>query len=213
MVMLVWADTADPPPPQPADPEAARLIALYDAYTAAKREHRRASVAESMMPAVIEYYADLRRLALHGTASEVRQLPAYQRLQVLMVRERFDAARLAGLDWRELFAISSEATGTGNTLTAGTPRVQGDIAWMHLRSGGRSTPWWVGFVRGSRGWNMDVLPLVAMSGCVLRLALRRDGVSRAQEDSVIVQDIARAAGRQLSDDIWQPMVRGGARPD
>jgi hypothetical protein len=38
-------------------------------------------------------------------------------------------------------------------------------------------------------------------------------VSRAQEDSVIVQDLARSTGRPLSDDIWQPMVRGGARPE
>ena len=210
-VQVTWAGRQDSPPPQPADPEAARLIALYDAYAAANREQRRAAVAELMMPAVIEFYGDLRRLALHGSASEVRELPVLQRMQVLTLRHRFDAARLAGFDERQLFAISNE--GAPDSLTAGTPSVHGNSALMNLRLGGRPTPWGVGFLRGTGGWSMDVLPLLATSGCLLRANLRRNGVSRAQEDSVIVQSIARAAGSRVADDVWQPMVRGGARPD
>lgn len=208
---VAWTDDRDPPPSQPANPEAARLIALYDAYAAATREHRRASVAELMMPAVIEFYTDLRELALHGTAGEVRQLPVLQRMQVLAMRHQFDATRLAGFDWRELFARSSEAI--DDNLIAGTPKVVGDDAWIKLWLDGRPTPWRVGFVRGDQGWSMDVLPLLAVSGCLLRANLRRNGVSRAQEDSVVLQSIAQSTGRPPSADIWLPMVRGGARQE
>jgi len=208
MRRVVWSGPPDPS--QPADPEAAPLVSLYDAYVAATREHRRPSVAELVAPAVIEYYADLRRLALYGAASEVRALPVFQRLQVLRVRQMYDdAARLAALDRRELFAISSEAA--GHSLTAGTPRVHERVAFMDLRSDGSWTPWWVGFLRSDRGWTLDPLPLGAVQGCILRGSLRRSGVSRAQEDSVLVQDL-RAGGR-VPDDIWQPMVRDGARSD
>lgn len=209
--LVLWAGPPNEPSREPAHPDATRLIALYDAYEAANREHRRATLADLVTPAVFEYYGDVRRLALYATPSEVRALPAFQRLQVLMVRKRFDAARLAGLDLRELLTISIEGR---DGLSAGVPMIHGDVGWMNLQMGSRWTPFGMGFLRADGGgWSIDPLPLLAMEGCLLRASLRRNGVSRAQEDSALVQRVAEAGDRRPLDEIWQPLVRAGARPD
>lgn len=206
VVQMAWSGDQDPPSAQPASPDVARLIALYDAYAAAHYANRRADAAALMAPAVLETAADLKHLVLHGTPEQIRGLPALQRMKVLILRHQLTADRLAGMGPREVFAVSGESQPQG--LTAGTPRVAGNLAWMDLFLNGRPTPFHVAFVRNGADWRIDTLPLQAISGCLLRANLRRNGASRAQEDSVVLRSIEGTSGRRPSPDIWLPMVRG-----
>jgi hypothetical protein len=211
VVQMAWSGAQDAASTQPASPDAARLVALYNAYAAAHYGNRRADAAALMAPAVLESAADLRQLVLHGTPEQIRGLPVLQRMKVLILRHQLTADRLARMGPREVFAVSGESQREG--LTAGTPRVAGNLAWMDLFLNGRPSPFHVAFVRSGEDWRIDTLPLQALSGCLLRANLRRNGASRAQEDSVVLQSIQGTSDRPLSPDIWLPLVRGGAAPE
>jgi hypothetical protein len=206
VMQTAWSNTNYPTPSPPTDPEAADLVSLYNDYATLIRANRRSDIAVAMAPAVLEFAADLKQLVLHGTPEEIRALPALSRMRVLMLRHQFDATRLARFSPREIFSVSGE--GTPPDLTAGTPRLMGNVAFMDLQLNGRPSPYFVVFVRYGEVWRIDSLPLAALQGCVLRLRLRRDGVTRAQEDAALLQNIERVSGRRPSDDIWLPMVRG-----
>ncbi|HYH80928.1 MAG TPA: hypothetical protein VEX86_14095 [Longimicrobium sp.] len=206
----------EPPPggaPPRADPEAARVTAVYDAYAAALRENRGEAAAALVTPAVVAFYADLRTLALHGTPAQVRALPLMQRMLVLGLRHRVGAERLSAMTPRQLLAHTIQTdTRVGAGMTPGTPAVVGDEATVPLLSGGRPTGARMAFIRGDGGWRADLLPLMALAGCGVRAALRQRGIGRERDDEVILRGLQHSTGRAPGDDIWQPLVPAGPPP-
>ena len=192
----------------PPDPEAARVLAVYSAYTTALGEHRVAAAAELVTPATLAFYADLRTLALHGGPAQVRALPYIQRSLVLGLRHRLTAERLSGMTPGEVLAFAAENEARFNDgVTPGSPVVRGDAATVPLLNDGRPTVYIVDLERGDAGWRLDLLPFTAQTGCRIRRMIRRRGMGPDRDDEMILRVLERTTGRAPSPDIWQPLVR------
>lgn len=209
VVLTMGTRTAPEPPP---NPEARRVLDAFDAYARAIRG-RDTAAASMVTPALLAFYDDLRTLALHATAEQVRELPLLARMHVLHLRLKLDAARLRAMTPAQVFStIEVESGNLKASLVPGEVAVNPATASFALMDGDRRTSYQVALVRQGGAWRVDTLPLSASGGCILRAVLRARGVTREREDAVVLNGLAQTTGRVPSSSIWQPLDPAGSRP-
>lgn len=199
-----------PGSPPPPDREVERVREVFHAYLKALLEHDGAAAAALAVPAVVEHYNDLLRLALHASPEEVRSLPLLDRFEVLHLRHREDAAKLPGMHPQEVLAsemVSMEVDGSAESTP---PVVRGDIAWVNLTWKGEPTPERIFFVRRNQVWRVDFLSMLATGACELRRDMRAHGVGPQDENGMLLMGLEGSTGRAPSTDIWLPLVRSGS---
>jgi hypothetical protein len=196
----------------PLDPEQERVREVFKAYLKALMGHDGAAVAPLAAPAVVEHYAELRRLAVYGAPGEVRALPLRDRMEVLRLRHREDAAKLITMTPLDLLAADMSTMETDGSTGTGVPHVRGGVAWVSLTWNGKPTGQEIYFVRREGAWLVDFLSMLGDEECELQQELRLRGVGPDDENGVLLLILGEMTGRPVSPDIWQPLVRteGGA---
>ncbi|MFL5541232.1 MAG: hypothetical protein ACJ8J0_19755 [Longimicrobiaceae bacterium] len=191
----------------PLDPEQERVREVFKAYLKALMGHDGAAVVPLAAPAVVEHYAELRRLAVYGTSDEVRALPLRDRLEVLRLRHREDAAKLPTMSPRDLLAADAAMMETDGSTGTGVPHVRGGVAWVNLTWNGKPTGQDIYFIRREGAWLVDFLSMLGGEECELQQELRLHGVGPGDENGVLLLILGEMTGRPVSPDIWQPLVR------
>jgi hypothetical protein len=194
----------------PLDPEQERVREVFKAYLKALMGHDGAAVVPLAAPAVVEHYAELRRLAVYGTPDEVRALPLRDRLEVLRLRHREDAAKLPAMSPRDLLAAEMATMETDGSTGTGVPHVRGGVAWVNLTWNGKPTGQEIYFVRREGAWLVDFLSMLGGDECELQQELRLHGVGPGDENGVLLLILGEMTGRPVSPDIWEPLERAAS---
>ncbi|HEX6749830.1 MAG TPA: hypothetical protein VF092_21235 [Longimicrobium sp.] len=200
-------------PAPPPDPEAARVLEAYRAYLRAIQSHDGNAAAALVTPAVLAFYGDVQQLALYAPAAEVRALPLMQRLMVLSLRHRWEPARLRAATPAELFAAEAVNTPSDTTTQPRAPSVSNGVATVALEQGGRRTSLRMGFVRDRGTWRVDLLPLLAGTGCILRGRMRLQGIPRERDDELLLRMLEMSSGRPVKPGVWNPLFEAPAGPE
>jgi hypothetical protein len=190
------------------NPEKDRVLAVWNAYTAALKDHRGADAAALVTPAVAELYADLKTLALHGTSEQIHTLPVLLRTPVLSLRHRLEPARLAAMTPREVVAFGAQEDASfSGQVTPGEPVFLPGMAWLPLMTaGGTPTGFRVALLQVGGEWRIDLIPLIAAVDCQTAGRLHDRGITREQQNSLLLHQLEVSTGRAPSPRIWEPLI-------
>jgi hypothetical protein len=154
----------------------------------------------------LQRYQEFRDLALTADEATLGAAPVSTRLQVLLLRQRMDAARLATLDGATLFAhfigqMWLDPAGFAETQL-GQVAVDGDRAQAPVQRGDRLTRERMYFVRESGEWKVNLLPNLTTTDRHIEDATAAKGVSERNYLESLVAEVTKEPVRE---GIWQPL--------
>jgi hypothetical protein len=197
-------------PPAPPHPDEAAVRAAFDAYRAAALARDGEASLAYVADAVIEYYGEVRRLALYATADEVRARPLPDQLYVLLLRLRIPVERLRTMTGRELFAhgltqgwIDPENT---RAMRMDAVLVQGNLATGFTTLNGQRSPVDLHFVRRDGAWKWDMLGIIHFMDPALRALARNNGM----EPEALLLNMVQRITKRVGPEVWDPPF---PRPD
>lgn len=154
-------------------------------------------------------YESIRRHALYSDERTVRALGPYIKHQVLMTRNRASAAQLEVLTGEDYLVWTTNegwfANGDSGWSTAfGKIAVKGDFATGVVLQDDKPTGDKVHFLKEDGRWRLDETTMGQhMDQWYLDLA-KFEGVS---VDDLLIFIEEEDSGKEISDSIWQPMIR------
>lgn len=170
---------------------------------------RKGQIAISLVnKATIQYYAQMKALALVGQEQEVRQLTPINKILVLSLRHRIPVEDLRAMTPEEVFihAVNQGWIGKNSVLDSsiGQIRVFGNNASADYEKGGKPTPLNYRFTKEDGEWKLDLTALTPMADQALSMLIKSEGLD---EDTFIVSLIESVSGRKVLPSVWQPPVK------
>lgn len=155
----------------------------------------------------IEYYKRVLSYAQHATARQVRQSPAIEKFQILMVRQKLTKEEMARLDGRSFVRIIIdegwfEPNFRRPERTITDIRFKGgNVASAALVLDEFETELRYGFIRERDQWKVDD---TLVDQVYNRLIEQAAAFSNVSEDEFILRWVEGASGKPVSDSIWDP---------
>ncbi|MBW3539792.1 MAG: hypothetical protein KY476_05940, partial [Planctomycetes bacterium] len=178
----------------------------FEAYQSALTTTDGEKAAESVSSATIQLYQEHSDLSISGDPETVQNLSMINRMQVLLIRHRVAPASLKAMDGREVFAhaVNNEWIGKDSVVRVGIDDVAitGNRATAKVTKGGKRTGETFHFVKEHGRWKLDLTPTFRAADQLFQEAARRRGMS---ENEFIFSVITSLSGRQVTDEIWQPL--------
>ncbi len=189
------------------DRVAEQLRETLAAYQTALMARDGAAAVDLVSATTHEYYSAIREIALYGPAARVRKMPITDRIQVLLVRSRIDAAALKEMDGARLFRyyVDHGWTGGGASLRRtqlADFRISGDVATAAQMDGNRPSALRWRFERENHRWRIDLTSLLPLAEQAMREALSRTPLG---EDEFVLRAIEAQSLVPVNDTIWQPL--------
>jgi hypothetical protein len=166
----------------------------FDAYRAALTAKDGKTAASLLTAESIEYYANLKKLALTAPESYLRRARMSDQLAVIDLRvsvpaenlRRWSAAQLAG-----------DAVNRGETqstvvarLSAGTIEVAGDTGTVQVKLDGKAFEYKLTFYREDGQWKFRLIPILEATEGALRRRVQEDQVTETDlVDEVVAQTV------------------------
>jgi hypothetical protein len=153
----------------------------------------------------LDYYAELKDLALYGRAEQVKSLTLMDRLMIISLRHRIQPAALKAMSPKELFvyAVQNGWIGKDNVrrLDIDAVVISENSAKAAYRYDGQTVDLFFHFYKEDEGWKLDLLSVLRTGDAALQEALRSQG---RDENEFIFTAIESVTGTPLPEGIWQP---------
>lgn len=207
------AQPANPAPgPEGGDAEAA-VRATFEAYRQALIAGDGDRAAALVDRATGDYYRELKRLVLDGSAEEVRQRTFVDRFLVVAFRHQFDAAELNGMELADVIVRATEIGWINSAaieqLAVGAVRIDGDEGYAAARTrasledpalGGGVDEMEYRFVNEDGIWKFRFSALVSSIDGVMRNLAEQLG---ADEDDLIFTLVESLTGVEVLPEVWE----------
>lgn len=159
-------------------------------------------------------YQEFAHGALTADQTALDSLPVTARLQILLLRQRMDAATLSTFDGPQLFAAIIdrgwfESSGFRNTQL-GMIAIDRDQAQAPVHRNGRPTRDRAYFLRENGAWKINLLPNLTGSDRVIETAAAQN---RLSENAYLEALVAEVTRQPVRDNIWQPLQSTDAVKD
>jgi hypothetical protein len=182
------------------------IKAIYRRYCDAIARGDGAEASSMVSRDTLQRYQEFRDLALAADEATLGAAPVSTRLQVLLLRQRMDAATLAPLDGAGLFAhfIGQkwlDPAGFAETQL-GQVAVDEDRAQAPVQRGDRLTRERMYFVRESGAWKVNLLPNLTTTDRHIQEAAVAKGVSEREYLESLVAEVTK---EPVGEGIWQPL--------
>jgi hypothetical protein len=155
----------------------------------------------------INYFDEMQKLALHGTAADVRAQSLINQMQILLFRHRLEPQQVKGMSPRQLFVYGVDKGWIGKNsvvaLEAGATEVSGDVATIEIVQSGKPTGLKFRFLRENGGWRLDLVPVLQLGNAALKLAAKQQGIT---EEFLILSLLESVSGKKVPPSIWDPLV-------
>ena len=179
---------------------------VYRQYCDAVVQRDGAQAGAAVSAGTLRRYQEFRDGALTADAATLTALAPTTRLQVLLLRQRMDAATLAALDGPGLFAhiIGQgwlEAQGF-TEVELGIVAVDGDQAQAPLYRGGKPTRERAYIVRENGGWKVNLLPNFTSTDRNIEEAA---AINNLSEKNYLESLVAEVTQHPVREDIWLPL--------
>lgn len=169
--------------------------------------HGDGAAASSMVSRdTLQRYQEYRDLALTADEATLGAAPFSTRLQVLLLRQRMDAATLAPLDGAGLFAHFIghkwlDPAGFADTQL-GRVAVDGDRAQAPVQRGDRLIRERMYFLREGGAWKVNLLPNLTTTDRHIEEAAAGKRVSESEYLESLVAEVTKQPVRE---GLWQPL--------
>ena len=187
----------------PAETEAASTA--WSTYRSAILAKDGETAVDRLSGDTIDYYEEVRVLALTANKQLLALRPMVDRLNVVTMRVTFTSEELEGLNGAGLVeqAVARGLIGADGTTRTELRRVKvagnaasGDLVAPNGRTGGT-----LDFRKEDGIWKVHLLTLIRSVDGALRNAAQQAGQG---EDEFILSAVGAANGKQLTDEIWDP---------
>jgi hypothetical protein len=171
----------------------------------AARDGPRAAAAVSRNS--LDYYDEIRRLALTASKQDLDAIEGTERMLVLGMRHQAPKALLESATPVELLAhavdagIVSDASGAVTGL--GEVKIDGGLARAFVVIDGKPTRNVLQFAHEDGVWKFDLEFAMRSSSGLIAAIASQSGLS---EDAVILNLLAQGSGRLVGPEIWQPLT-------
>ncbi len=188
--------------------EGASVVAAFDDYKSALIAQDGEAAAGVAADATLDYYDEMRILALTATRREVKSLRLVDQLFALGLRHFLPPARLQKMDGFEVFEYSvDEGMISENAVSKMEPTdadVSGDRALLSVEIDGAQAPFTFVLVREDGSWKMDMTELLKLSDSAFQSLADQSGKS---DEAFLMQLLTSMSGTKPSNDIWKPPAR------
>lgn len=196
--------------PRPEDPSAIRQT--FDAYQAALAKKDGQAAAALVDRTTLDYYGQMRSLALDGSAVQIRRQPVLDKVMILRLRMELAPEELRKLTPEGLIALGVDRGWVGGTFgETGLAEitVEGDDAKAQATVKGQPSPVSWEFRREAGGWRLNLAALTKAMGPALTGAARGMEMS---DDEFAVFMIEQATRKKVGPELWDsPAGAGGKR--
>lgn len=216
LILVVVALTAagcsggddDPGSPAGSENEGAAVVAAFDDYKSALIAQDGEAAAGIAADPTLDYYDEMRALALTATRREVKRLRLGDQLFALGLRHFLPPARLQKMDGFKVFEYSVDegmiSENAVSKMEATDADVSGDRALLSIEIGGKPAPFTFVFVREDGSWKIDMTELLKASDAGFQSLADQSGKS---DDAFLMQLLTSMSGTRPSKDIWKPPAR------
>ena len=197
--------------PEGGDAEAA-VRATFEAYRQALIAGDGERAAALVDRATGDYYRELKRLVLDGSAEDVRRRTFVDRFLVVAFRHQFDAAELTGMELADVIVRAMEIGWINSAaieqLAVGAVRIDGDEAYAAARTrasledpelGGGIDEMEYRFAKEGGIWKFRFSALVSSIDEVMRNLAEQLG---AEEDDLIFTLVESLTGVEVLPEVW-----------
>lgn len=185
--------------------EKAAIRKCFQAYRNAILEGKGESAVQYISQKTLDYYAEIRDLALYQDAPRVMALDLMDRLMILSLRHRVGARRLQQMDAKALFVYSVENGWIGKDgiqrLSLAEILVEPRTAKAYYNFNGESSGLFLLFYKQAKGWALDLTNVLRTGNAALVESLRS---ANRDENEFIFDAIASVTGSRPPQSIWHP---------
>jgi hypothetical protein len=202
MALLAGASGGCSDAPTPSD----EIRQTYRQYCEAVVQQDGARAGALVSGITLRRYQEFRDAALTADEAGVGELAPATRLQVLLLRQRMDAATLAALDGPGLFAHVIDQgwldASAFRDAQLGIVAVDADRAQSPVHRGGRPTRERAYFLRESGAWKVNLLPNFTSTDRNIEEAA---AVNQLSEKAYLESLVAKVTQQPLRENIWRPL--------
>ncbi len=179
--------------------------ACFQAYRTAILEGKGEVAVQYISQKTLDYYAEIRELALYQDAPRVMALDLMDRLMILSLRHRVGATRLQKMDAKQLFVYSVQNGWIGKDgiqrLRLAEITLEPRTAKAAYTFDGKETGLYLLFYKQHNAWSLDLTNVLRTGNAALVDALRQEG---RDENEFIFNAIASVTGSRPPQSIWHP---------
>jgi hypothetical protein len=192
-------------PPVAGGQEQAAIRDAFVGYKTAILAGDGKAAVQHVSQSTIDYFADMQKLALYGTAAEVRAQSPVNQLQILSFRHRLELQQLQDMTPVELFAYGVDKGWIGKstvvTLEPGSVDVSGNVGTIEVLQSGTPVGPRFRLYREGGEWRLDLVPILGLGNAAMKILAQRQGVS---EEFMILSLLESVSGRKVPPTIWDP---------
>lgn len=178
---------------------------VFDNYRSALLAGDGAAAHGFLSQSSIDYYVEMRDLALTVPRAELEARSLVDRLHVLTLRYVLAPQRLESMEPVDVvaYAVESGLIGQGTLQQQGLDEitVDGDEAEATILRDGSGTEFTYSFVQDPGGWKMDLLGILDSANETFRNLIEEEGIS---ETTFIFDTVEVITGQRPTKVIWNP---------
>ncbi len=187
---------------------------VFERTTAAIKAGNSLVVVDNIDDMTFQHFAEMRRLALRATATEVRNLPSSSRLYVLMLRHLVPPEELEAMRTRDvalqLFDAGIMGMMSRGEWTMGEVWVEGMEATAQIIVADEPLPLEWHFMKQGGEWKIDLISLLTISDIAMKHWAAEEGLT---ENEYILMTLEALSQRSAPADIWEPAKADETPPD
>lgn len=194
------------PASSPASAEVKQVRAAFEAYRKALTAKDGKRAADAVDAASLDYYDQMKALALTATEEALKQRSMVDRLIVLRLRLQIGLEKLLKLDGRALLRhgvdqgwISAQSV---KEAELGEVAIEGDKATAEYVRQGQVTPLRFEFRREAKRWRLSLVPLMQVGEPSLKALAQQLG---RDENELVVSLLEKVSGGSVPATVWQPL--------
>lgn len=186
--------------------EAQRVRQVFQGYKQAVLSDNGEAAASFLSQETIDYYGEMQQLAVCASPQEVRNQSMVNRMQVLLLRWRVPPELLPQMSELELvvYAVNQGWIGKSGVVTMdiGDVAVSDSVALAQALKNDQPSSIKFRFLKQSGAWKFDLMPLLQMFNVAFKELATQSGI---EENDFIFMMLESVAGKQPTEQIWQPV--------
>lgn len=184
---------------------------VFERTTAAIKAEKSLIVVNNIDDLTFQHFAEMHRLALRATATEVRKLPSSSRLYVLMLRHLVPSEELEVMRTRDVALQLFDAGVMGmisrGEWSMGEVWIEGMEATAQIIVADEPLPLEWHFMKQGGEWKMNLISLLTISDIAMKDWAAEEGLT---ENEYILKTLEVLSQRSVPADIWEPVIPSGA---
>jgi hypothetical protein len=186
----------------------ASIRSVYESYKTSLLNQDGSQAVKYVTASTIEYYDEMKEIALIVSEDAVRNLSTMNKYMVLILRHMVEPNVLSEMTAEELFiyGVNEGLIGEEDVANSdiGEVSINGDIATAVYINNGQPTSLEYEFAKDDGQWKLDLTSIMPVADQAMKQVILSSGYD---EDEYLCMLLEYISGKKVSDNIWQPLIQ------